>query len=119
MLSKRGTERLAGTLLVVGFLFFLGHVATVLILGADLATLVFLLLYGFSISPAGLVLYRTFRAHDPTLALLAAFGFASAPGWSSTRRGQGSRAAPEVPLRIRTLGDRSFNRAARFELSIL
>ena len=77
MLSKRGIERLAGTLLVVSFFLFLGHVVTLLTLGPGRITIVFVLLYGFPVSLAGLALYMTLRTHDPTLALFGAFGFAS------------------------------------------
>ena len=77
MLSDRDIERLAGALLVTSFMLFLGHVVTLLTMGAGLTTIVFVLVYGFPVSLSGLALYRTFRTHEPTLASFSAFGFAA------------------------------------------
>jgi hypothetical protein len=77
MRSQRATERLAGILLVLSVFLFLGHVVTDGALGTGRASVVLFLLYGFPVSFTGLVLYMTFRKHDPTLAMFSGFGFAS------------------------------------------
>ena len=74
MFSKRGIERLAGALLVASFVAFLGHVATLLILGAGRTTILFVLVYGVLVILSAMTLYQTFRPHEPTLALFGAFG---------------------------------------------
>ena len=74
MFSKRGIERLAGALLVASFVAFLGHVVTLLTLGAGRTTILFVFIYGFLVILAAMTLYQTFRPHEQTLALFGAFG---------------------------------------------
>ena len=45
MFSKRSIERLAGALLLAGFVAFLGHGVTLFTLGAGPTTILFVLLY--------------------------------------------------------------------------
>ena len=75
MFSKRSVERLAGALLVAGFVVFLGHVVTLFTLGPGPTTILFVLIYGFVIFLCATALYQTFRSHERTLALFGAFGF--------------------------------------------
>ena len=77
MFSKRSLERLAGVFLVASFLTFLGHVVTLRTLGAGLTTIQWVLIYGFLVILSGLILYPVFRPHEPTLALISAFGLAA------------------------------------------
>ncbi len=76
MFSKRSIERLAGTLLMASFVTFLGHVVTLLTLGAGLTTIRFVLIYGFLVILSAMALHQAFRPHERTLALFSAFGFA-------------------------------------------
>ena len=77
MFSTRRIERLAGALLVAGFVAFLGHVVTLLTLGAGLTTIRFVLIYGFLVILSAMALYLAFHPHERTLALFSAFGFAA------------------------------------------
>lgn len=77
MISKRSVERLAGALLVAGFLAFLGHFGTLITPGIGRTTFLFIFMYGILVLLSAVTLYVTFRSHDETLALLGAFGFAA------------------------------------------
>ena len=77
MFSKRSIERLAGALLLAGFVAFLGHGVTAFTLGAGPTTILFVLLYGFLVFLSAAILYQTFRSHERTLALFGACGLAA------------------------------------------
>ena len=77
MFSTRRIERPAGALLMASFVTFLGHVVTLLTLGAGLSTIRFVLIYGFLVILSAMALYLAFRPHERTLALFSASGFAA------------------------------------------
>lgn len=77
MFSKRTIERLAGALLVAGFVAFLGHGLTLSTVGIGHTTILLVLMYGFLIILSATPLYLTFRSHERTLALFGAFGLAA------------------------------------------
>ena len=56
MFSKRGIERLAGAFLVASFVAFLGHVVTLVTLGAGPTTILFVLIYCFLVMLSAMTL---------------------------------------------------------------
>ena len=77
MLTTRAGERLAGGLLVASFLAFLGHVVTLIILGAGPVTIFLVFVYGLLIVLSAGAIYLVFGPHDRALAILGAMGFAA------------------------------------------
>ncbi len=77
MLTNRAIERLAGGLLVASFVAFLGHVVTLIVLGAGPVTIFLVLVYGLLIFLSAATLYLIFGPHDRPLALFGATGLAA------------------------------------------
>ncbi len=77
MLTNRAIERLAGGLLVASFVAFLGHVITLIVLGAGPVTIFLVLVYGLLIFLSAATLYLIFGPHDRSLALFGATGLAA------------------------------------------